>query len=78
VPEILFSPSDVGIDQMGLGEAVGYCILGCPEEARSHLYSNILVTGGSAKFPGFKERLYKEIRASAPDEFDVNITLPEK
>lgn len=78
VPEVIFHPSDIGINQMGLSEAVKLSIQQCPEDARSELYKNIVVTGGSALFPGFKERLYKDVRADAPDEFDVNITLPEK
>ncbi|KAK9500920.1 hypothetical protein O3M35_002083 [Rhynocoris fuscipes] len=77
VPEVLFHPSDIGINQMGLAEAIKYSIQQCPEESRSHLYKNIVVTGGSALFPGFKERLYKDVRADSPDDFEVNITLPE-
>ncbi|KAL1131184.1 hypothetical protein AAG570_012420 [Ranatra chinensis] len=77
VPEVLFHPSDVGLDEMGIGEAVSYCVSRCPSVVQSHLYANILVTGGSSLFPGFKERLFKEVRASAPDEFEVNITMPE-
>jgi len=76
VPELLFHPSDVGINQMGLAETIVYSIKKCPEEAQSHLFKNIIVTGGNALFPGFKERLYKEVRANTPDEFEVNITVP--
>ena len=31
VPEILFHPSDVGIPQMGLAEAIVHSIMQCPE-----------------------------------------------
>ncbi|CAH1396441.1 unnamed protein product [Nezara viridula] len=76
VPELLFTPSDIGINEMGIAEAVIDSVQACPEEARSHLYKNIILTGGCALFPGFKERLYKDVRASAPDEYEVHITLP--
>lgn len=78
IPEILFHPNDVGIQQMGLAEAISLSINLCPEDTRPHLFGNIVVTGGNGCFPGFKERLTKEIRAIAPDEFEVNVTVPDK
>lgn len=77
IPEILFHPSDVGIRQMGIPEAIVDCLKGCDEETWPHLLSNILLTGGNAKFPGFKERVFKEVRSLAPSEFTVNVALPE-
>ncbi|XP_024080551.1 actin-related protein 6 isoform X2 [Cimex lectularius] len=77
VPEVLFYPSDVGINQMGISEAIHNSIESCPEEARSHLYRNIVVVGGSSQFAGFKERLFKDVRSSAPDEYDVRIHVPD-
>ncbi|XP_050522217.1 actin-related protein 6 isoform X2 [Daktulosphaira vitifoliae] len=77
IPEILFHPSDIGIDQMGIPEAIVHSINMCPEEVRPHLFNNIIVTGGSACFPGFEERLTNDIRALTPDEFDITITIPK-
>lgn len=78
IPEILFHPNDIGIDQVGLPEAIIHSINMCPKETRPHLFNNIIVTGGSGSFPGLKERLTNEVRALAPDEFDVTITVPKK
>lgn len=78
IPEILFNPSDIGIKQMGIPEAIMDSLKACDKEAWPFLLSNIVLTGGSTKFPGFKERVYKEIRSLAPAEFEVNITLPEE
>lgn len=78
IPEILFHPNDIAIPQMGLPEAIVSSINLCPEETRPHLFDNIIVTGGNGCFPGFKERLYNEVRALAPDEFDVTVTVPDK
>lgn len=75
---MLFHPSDVGISQMGIAEAVVDSINSCPSDTHPHLYNNIIVVGGCAKFPGLKERLQKELRSMAPDEFDVNVQSPEK
>nr|CAD7409311.1 unnamed protein product [Timema cristinae] len=76
VPEILFSPSDVGIPQMGIAEAITHSITSCPVETHPHLFANILLTGGCTLFKGFSERLLTEVRALAPVEFDVNIMFP--
>lgn len=78
MPEVLFFPTDIGITQMGISETVVECINSCPPETHPHLYNNILVVGGCANFPGFKERLEKDLRAMAPDDFDVTVHLPEK
>lgn len=78
IPEILFNPSDIGIQQMGLSEAIIKSVIMCPEETRPHLLNNIIVTGGNGCFPGFKERLTKEIRSLTPDIFDITVTVPEK
>lgn len=77
VPELLFHPSDVGITQMGIQEAIVDCVSACPPETHPHLYQNILLVGGSTLFPGFRDRIYKEIRSVAPCDFDVNVTLAE-
>lgn len=78
IPEILFFPSDVGIRQMGIPEAIMDCLKACDEETWPHLLSNIILTGGNAKFPGFQERIYKEVRSLAPAEYTINVYLPEK
>ncbi|KAL7306052.1 hypothetical protein TKK_0001514 [Trichogramma kaykai] len=77
IPEILFHPSDVGIKQMGIPEAVMDSIKVCEEETWPHLLANIVLTGGCAKFPGFRERLLKDVRSLAPEEYKINIHLPE-
>lgn len=78
IPEILFHPSDVGIKQMGIPEAIMDCLKACEEETWPHLLSNIVLVGGSVKFPGFKDRVMKEIRSLAPDEFEINVHVPEE
>ncbi|EAA11637.4 AGAP005857-PA [Anopheles gambiae str. PEST] len=77
IPEILFHPSDVGIQQMGVPEAIVDAINLCPEETRPHLFANIVVCGGCALFPGMQSRVERDVRALAPDEYDVNVTVPE-
>ncbi|XP_038047554.1 actin-related protein 6-like [Patiria miniata] len=76
VPEILFHPSDIGIQEMGVSEAIVHVINNCPTDMRPHLFKNILLTGGNAMFPGFKERVESDVRSMAPALYDVRVTKP--
>lgn len=78
MPETLFHPSDIGINQMGIPEAIINSISCCPKATQPHLYSNIILTGGSTLFPGFRDRVEKEVRCLTPDHYDVQVTLAEK
>lgn len=75
VPEILFNPSDIGINQVGIVEAIVDSINSLPKEIHSLLYANIVVYGGNANLPGFKERILKGIRSYCPSQYDVNVFL---
>ena len=77
IPELLFDPSNVGIPQMGIAEAIVHSISLTPSEMHSHLYSNIILTGGNCLFSGFKERLETDVRKLSPDIFDIKAYLPE-
>lgn len=78
VPELLFHPSDIGINQMGIAEALVESINSCPAETRPHLYANIILVGGCSLFPGFRNRVETEVRSLAPADFTVRVHLPPK
>ncbi len=73
VPEVLFRPSDIGICQMGLSEAVVEAVTSCDSAAQLWLYRNIILTGNSVKFSGFRERLEAEVCSLAPGEMEVRV-----
>ncbi|MEJ1277120.1 ARP6 actin-related protein 6 [Cricetulus griseus] len=77
VPEILFNPSDIGIQEMGIPEAIVYSIQNLPEEMQPHFFKNIVLTGGNSFFPGFRDRVYSEVRCLTPTDYDVSVVLPE-
>ncbi|XP_054712753.1 actin-related protein 6-like [Uloborus diversus] len=77
IPETLFHPADVNLNEMGLSDSILYCISTTPEEVQPHLYKNIVLTGGNACFPGFRDRVYNDVRSNAPHLFNVKVTLPE-
>lgn len=78
IPELLFHPSDVGVRQMGVSEAIVNAVQACLPEAAVHLFANIVIVGGCACFPGMQARLERDLRALVPDELDVRVRVPEK
>lgn len=77
IPELLFTPSNVGINQMGIAEAIVHSISLTPSEMHPHLYSNIILTGGNCLFGGFKSRVQADVRKLTPDLFNVDVFLPK-
>lgn len=73
VPEILFHPTDIGLAQAGVAEAVHQAVQACPERVRGLLYENVLAAGGTCALPGFYERVYRDVRALAPSVHDVYV-----
>lgn len=76
VPELLFHPSDVGINQVGLVEAIVDSINSAPKKARPMLYANIVLTGGNVNIPGFKKRIESDVRMNCPSNFASIIHKP--
>ncbi|XP_025018237.1 actin-related protein 6 [Tetranychus urticae] len=77
VPEILFYPSDVGIGQIGISHSIVHAIESCPEEFRYGLYNNIVLIGGNSCLPGYRDRIYRDVRSMADALYDVSVTVPE-
>ncbi|KAF4531810.1 hypothetical protein B566_EDAN014041 [Ephemera danica] len=77
VPELLFHPSDIGIQQKGVTEALYEAVWACPEDTRPHLLRNIMLTGGCSIFPGFCMRVSSELRKITPIEMPIKVTLPK-
>ncbi|KAF2075670.1 hypothetical protein CYY_003043 [Polysphondylium violaceum] len=73
VPELLFNPSDIGINQGGLAEAIVQSVNLTNPNLHIPLYSNIVLMGGSSQFPGFKERLQIELRKLVQPEYEISI-----
>ncbi|CAA7027404.1 unnamed protein product [Microthlaspi erraticum] len=77
VPETLFQPADLGMNQAGLAECIVRAVSSCHSYLQPVLYQSIILTGGSTLFPQLKERLERELRPLVPDHFDVKITTQE-
>lgn len=57
VPEILFTPSDIGMKQAGIPDIILQSLSVLPLGLHPAFLANILVVGGNALIPGFMERL---------------------
>ncbi|KAK7348590.1 hypothetical protein VNO80_23151 [Phaseolus coccineus] len=77
VPEMIFRPADLGMNQAGLAECIVRAVNACHPHLHPVLYESIILTGGSTLFPQFAERLEKELRPLVPDDYNVEITTQE-
>ncbi|PIA42406.1 hypothetical protein AQUCO_02000095v1 [Aquilegia coerulea] len=77
VPEMLFRPADLGMNQAGLAECIVRAVNSCHPHLHPVLYESIILTGGSTLFPRFAERLKRELRSLVPDDYQVKITTQE-
>ena len=78
VPELLFSPSNCGVPQGGIVDAIVQSVNSCHPDLKGSLLSNILVVGGNANIPNFKQRLESELRSVIPDHLIVNVYMAER
>ena len=75
--ECLFQPlAQLGREHVGIHQLVYSSIKGCDIDVRKDLYSNIILTGGNTMFPGFSERIQKEITNLAPPKSKVRMISP--
>ncbi|GAA5993582.1 hypothetical protein JCM10908_000125 [Rhodotorula pacifica] len=75
VPEVLFTPSTIDMNQAGIAETVAACIALLPTELQGLFWSNVVCVGGNVAFEGFADRLRNDLRSFAPQEFEVNVTV---
>jgi actin-related protein len=80
-PEVLFKPSIIGKEILGLHDQVYSSIMKSDLDIRKDLYSNIILSGGTTMFSGLPERLTKEIQKLAPSATSSKvkvIAMPER
>ncbi|RMZ90245.1 hypothetical protein DV736_g2521, partial [Chaetothyriales sp. CBS 134916] len=76
IPEIIFSPSDIGSKQPGLADCVMQSLAVLPPLIQATLLSNVLVVGGNANVPGFVDRVQQELRSRVRSEWAVRVRKP--
>lgn len=75
-PEALFQPSLLGYEFGGVHEMLYNSVMKCDMDLRKDLYANIVISGGSAMFPGIADRLQREITSLVPTGFKVKVIAP--
>ncbi|KAG9191887.1 hypothetical protein G6011_10621 [Alternaria panax] len=73
VPELLFNPSDIGIQEAGIPGAIMQSLSALPEALKIGLLANVVVVGGNSLIAGFMERLQTELRALVPAEYPLKV-----
>ena len=76
-PLPLCRPSDIGLQQAGMPEAVAQAIAACHPALAPLLWSNVVLTGGCCRLPGLAQRFRGELRSLAPDDFEVGVVAPQ-
>ena len=75
-PEGLFQPQLLGYSSYGIAGTLVNSIGRCEAEIRKDLYSCIVISGGSTMFPGFVDRIHKEIDAQTPRQMKIKVLAP--
>jgi actin-related protein len=53
-----------------------HCCSHSKTDLKREMYGNIVLSGGSTMFPGFEDRLQKEMQALAPPTMSVKVIAP--
>merc|ERR1719192_229848 len=78
-PEIMFQPGLANKKSCGLSQLIYYSVLKCEEKIRAELLSNITLSGGNTKFPGFEKPLYQELSELFEDKTNIKVrSLPNR
>jgi actin-related protein 6 len=77
VPELLFNPSDIGIQESGIPGAVVESLSVLPDALKVGFLANVVVVGGNSLIEGFMERLEAELRTRVPADYELNLSRAE-
>lgn len=76
-PEALFVPAEAEIPGPGVGGMVLWSVAKCHEHIQCDVLRNVLLSGRSTLFQGFKERLLKELQTGVPNTIHIKIISPQ-
>ncbi|XP_053377207.1 actin, non-muscle 6.2-like [Mercenaria mercenaria] len=74
--ESLFQPNLLGKDIAGIHDLFYSCLMKSDIDARKDLMCNMILSGGCTMFPGFAERMQKELRNLIPKTMKVKVIAP--
>merc|ERR1712151_1298109 len=65
----------VGLEAMGVGGMIWESVSKCEIDVRKNLLGNVVLSGGSTMFPGFSNRLLKDLKSYAPTAAQPSIRV---
>ncbi|KAJ8599015.1 hypothetical protein CTAYLR_007684 [Chrysophaeum taylorii] len=75
-PEVLFDPAIVGSEDAGVADVVALAAKKSDLDLRAALCSQIVLAGGSTLFPGFGDRLLRQLKLALPQHTKIKIHAP--
>ncbi|XP_026865610.2 actin-related protein 5 isoform X2 [Electrophorus electricus] len=75
IPEVVFRPSLIGEEQMGLTEALQFVLDQYSPKEQAAMSENVFLTGGNLLYPGVKERVERELLAIRPFQSHFKVSL---
>ncbi|KAL0078787.1 hypothetical protein J3Q64DRAFT_1638036 [Phycomyces blakesleeanus] len=73
VPEVLFQPSIIGLDQAGLVETVNDVVKTFDSEQKAKVMKHIFLTGGFSRLPGISERIEGSMQSIFPANTAIQV-----
>ena len=73
IPEAIFDPKRIGLEQDGLHEIVFKSILKSSTDIRKDIFANIVLAGGNTLFENFQARMKSEIQELAPVKTELAV-----
>jgi len=75
IPEILFNPSDMGLNECGIRDGILKSLKEVHSDMFEPMLENIIFYGGNTLFDGFQERAMQEIRTITPDFMEPKVNF---
>ena len=75
-PEVLFSPSMLGLDSPGIHELIHSSVKQCDKDKRKSLFANVILSSGNTMFRGIANRMRKEMSAITQSGVRLRIMAP--
>ncbi|CAG5136503.1 unnamed protein product [Candidula unifasciata] len=74
VPELLFQPSMLGLEQAGLSETMEFILGKLDRQVQDRVVQNVFLAGGNANFKNFKLRVERDLLQMRPFQSSFNVS----
>merc|ERR1712142_1305585 len=75
-PEVLFNPSMIGMESVGIHESLCNCVKSCDIDIRKDLYANTVLSGGTTMYAGIADRVQKEVTDASAPTLKIKVIAP--